>query len=114
MNTAERLAEAWNEASEESGFHAPGEMNLVKAEKCRDRFYELFFQKTALHPSYVVGLFRDWNKLSHDEVKEIHEKQGSNSMFCAYLAEIIQRKFIAHTQNVVYLADGPRSEDGSN
>tara|TARA_Y100000034_G_C6819327_1_gene368843 strand:+ start:636 stop:977 length:342 start_codon:yes stop_codon:yes gene_type:complete len=112
--TAKRLSDAWNKASQESGFHDPGVMTRVKAEKSRDRFYELFFQETGLHPAYVAGAFNDWNRLSHEEAKQIHAKHGGDNAFCAYLAEIIHRRFVAHTQNVIYTEDGPRSENESN
>jgi len=113
MNTASRLATAWEKASKTSGFHDPGEMTRFKAEKSRDRFYEIFFRETGLHPANVAGMFNDWNKLPHDEAMGLKKKHNTDNAFCAYMAELIERKAAAYAHNITYTEEGP-IPDGSN
>ena len=91
-SVASELQKAWDESAQESGFHTPEKMTIYKAEKARERFYQLFFQKTGLHDSVVRGLFNDWSKTPSDEVLRLRVKHDVTHSFCAYLAEYIERK----------------------
>jgi len=92
---AEELQTAWSEASKESGFYSPGRLTLVGAEKARDKFYRLFFNKTGLHDSLVRGLFNEWSRISTEEAIALGLKHGVKHSFCAYLAEYVEKKTAA-------------------
>lgn len=109
MKLAEELQKAWNESSQESGFHDPEALSIVKAEKARDRFYQLFFKKTGMHDSLVRGLFNDWCKLPHEEAIALGAKHGVKHSFCAYLAEYIQNRTACAGMSTAYT--GPDEEE---
>jgi hypothetical protein len=94
MSRSDELSKLWDEASKESGFHDK-EMTRVKAHRSRDRFYELFFKKTGLHPSYVMGAFMTWQTIPHEEATELRRRHGGHA-FCAYLADLQERAIHAH------------------
>ena len=110
-SVAEELEKAWNESSKESGFHNPGAITIVRAEKAREAFYRLFFKKTGLHDSLVRGLFNDWCKIPHEEAIALKEKHGVGHSFCAYLAEYIEnRTACAGMSTAAHIYDGAEQE----
>jgi hypothetical protein len=104
MRVAQELQKAWNEASRESGFYRPEALTLVDAEKARDRFYELFFNKTGLHDALVRGKFNEWNTLPHEEALRIQKKHGVGG-FCAYLAEYVEMMASCGGMSTAYLCE---------
>ena len=109
---ATELQKAWDESSEESGFHAPGEITRYGAEKAREAFYTLFFKKTGLHDSLVRGLFNDWCKLPHEEAIALAVKHEVRHSFCAYLAEYIQNRTACAGMSTAYHHDAEENIKG--
>ena len=102
---AEELQKAWDEASQESGFRDPGALTIVKAERARDRFYQLFFKKTGLHDSLVRGLFNDWCKIPQEEAIRLRVKHNVTHTFCAFLAEYIENRTAVAGLSTAYTYD---------
>jgi len=107
---AEELQKAWNEASQESGFHDKGNLTIVKAEKARDKFYQLFSDKTGLHDSLVRGLFNDWVKIPNEEAVRLRVKHNVTHTFCAFLAEYIERRTAVAGLSTAYTFDDDDQE----
>jgi hypothetical protein len=113
VTVALELQQAWDEASQESGFHDPGALSLVGAEKARDKFYQLFFNKTGLHDALVRGKFNEWNTLPHEEAMQIQEKHGVGG-FCAYLAEYVEKRASCGGMSTAYLCEDAEHGDDGN
>lgn len=103
--TAKELEKAWIEATSESGFRDHERMTLYKAEKAREAFYFIFFQKTGMHDSLVRGLFNDWAKLPNREAVALREKHEVQNGFCAYLADYLERRVASAGTSTAYTYD---------
>ena len=100
---AKELEKAWEESAQESGFLRGHEkMTIYRAEKAREKFYQLFFKKTGMHDSLVRGLFNDWNKQSSEEAEALRQKHGVQNGFCAYMADYLEKKVASAGTSTAY------------
>lgn len=100
---ADELSAAWRAAQKESGYSIESAMSAE--EKSSEKFFSLFEEQTGIEQYQIIGMFHDWNKLTHEEMSEIQERTMSSVPFCGYIAKRLCEVLGARSTSTAYCVE---------
>lgn len=104
---AEELGKHWKEAQDKSGY-SPGV--VTRKDDSLEVFYEHIEESTGLTEQRLIGLFNDWNRLSHSEAEAIQNRTEASVPFCGYVAEQISKVVGAAGTSTCYIGEPDGTE----